>query len=94
MQLYQVKGKIHPEGNLVIAESINLPFGEVEVIVLPSAEMLENARLPASEPQADTLKRKSRLKALEEVFENYPPFSPNFDQNQAKWEYLKEKHNL
>ncbi|BAZ31084.1 hypothetical protein NIES4074_35550 [Cylindrospermum sp. NIES-4074] len=94
MQAYKLKGKIDPAGNLVITEPVNLPPGDVEVIVWQAAETLDNATVSASEPAPETPKRKSRVKAFEGLFENAPPVPPNFDPDQAKWEYLKEKHNL
>lgn len=36
----------------------------------------------------------SQVKALKDWFENTDPSSSEFDPDQAKWEYLKEKHNL
>lgn len=36
----------------------------------------------------------SQVKALKNWFENTEPTSSEFDPEQAKWEYLKEKHNL
>lgn len=94
MQAYKLKGKIDPAGNLVITEPVNLPPGDVEVIVWQAAENLDNATVQASEPAPETRKRKSRVKAFEGLFENAPPVPPDFDPDQAKWEYLKEKHNL
>ncbi len=36
----------------------------------------------------------SKIKALQNWFEKTQPAPPDFDPDQAKWEYLKEKHNL
>ena len=94
MQAYKLKGKIDTTGNLVITEPVNLPPGDVEVIVLQAAETPDNTTVTASEPPPETPKRKSRVKAFEGLFENAPPVPPDFDPDQAKWEYLKEKHNL
>lgn len=94
MQAYKLKGKIDSSGNLVITEPVNLPPGDVEVIVWQAAETLDNTQVPASEPAPETPKRKSRIKAFEGLFENAPPVPADFDPEQAKWEYLKEKHNL
>ncbi|AFZ27497.1 hypothetical protein Cylst_5485 [Cylindrospermum stagnale PCC 7417] len=94
MQAYKLKGKIDSSGNLVITEPVNLPPGDVEVIVWSTAETLDNTKVPASEPAPETPKRKSRIKAFEGLFENAPPVPADFDPEQAKWEYLKEKHNL
>lgn len=94
MQAYKLKGKIDTSGNLVITETVNFPPGDVEVIVWQVPEMLPTTTVSANEPPPETPKRKSRVKAFEGLFENAPPVPPDFDPDQAKWEYLKEKHNL
>lgn len=47
MQAYKLKGKIDSAGNLVITESVNLPPGDVEVIVLQAIEKLDNYYSPS-----------------------------------------------
>jgi hypothetical protein len=94
MQAYKLKGKIDAAGNLVITEAVNMPPGDVEVIVLQAVETAANSIVPESESQPETSKRKSRVKAFEGLFENAPLVPPDFDPDEAKWEYLKEKHNL
>lgn len=94
MQAYKLKGKIDTAGNLVITEPVNLPPGDVEVIVWQAAETLDNATVQASEPAPETPKRHTKIKALQNWFEKTQPAPPDFDPDQAKWEYLKEKHNL
>lgn len=94
MQAYKLKGKIDSSGNLVITEPLNLPPGDVEIVLWQATETLDNTTTPASEPALETPKRKSRIKAFQSFFENSPPVPPDFDPEQAKWEYLKEKHNL
>lgn len=93
MQAYKFKGKIDDAGNLVITEPVKMPPGDVEVIVLQVVESASSTN-PETEPQPQTAKRKSKVKAFEGLFENAPPVPPDFDPDQAKWEYLKEKHNL
>ncbi len=95
MQAYKLKGKIDDTGNLVITEPVKMLPGDVEVIVLQVVESA-SPTVPEIESQAQTLKRKvqSRTKAFRELLENAPPVPPDFDPDQAKWEYLKEKHNL
>ncbi|NCS38466.1 MAG: hypothetical protein GPJ20_05565 [Microcystis aeruginosa BS13-10] len=39
-------------------------------------------------------KRPTKIKVLQNWFEKTQPAPPDFDPDQAKWEYLKEKHNL
>ena len=94
MQAYKLKGKIDQSGNLLITEPVNLPPGNVEVIVWTATDTLDSTTAPTSEPVPETPKRKSRIKAFQGLFENAPPVPADFDPDQAKWEYLKEKHNL
>lgn len=94
MQAYKINGKIDTAGNLVITEPVKMPPGDVEVIVLQVVEKVENSTVPETESQPETPKRKSKVKAFRDLFENAPPVPPDFDADQAKWEYLKEKHNL
>ena len=94
MQAYKVKGKIDETGHLIITESIELAPGDVEVIVLQTPSRLETV------PDSDQLenpsaqKHSSLIQAFQGLFENAPPIPPDFDPDQAKWAYLKEKHNL
>jgi hypothetical protein len=90
MQAYKLKGKIDNAGNLVIMESVNLPPGDVEVIVLQT----DHTTVPLHDPAAATPQRKSRVKAFEGLFENAPPVPPDFDVEEARWEGLKEKYYL
>ncbi len=94
MQAYKLKGTIDPAGNLVITEPVKMPPGDVEVIVLQSVETVASSTVPETESQPETPRRKSRVKAFEGLFENAPPVPPDFDPEQARWEALKEKHNL
>lgn len=91
MQAYKLKGKIDTVGNLVITEYVKIPPGDVEVIVL---QTVDNATVPETELQPESLKRPTKIKALQEWFEKTQPIPPDFDSEQAKWEYLKDKHNL
>ena len=93
MQAYKLKGTIDQSGHLIITEPIEMPPGEVEVIVLQVVDPVNNVII-ATESQPEVPKRKSRVKAFEGLFENAPPVPPDFDPDEAKWEYLKEKHNL
>ncbi len=94
MQAYKLKGTIDAAGNLVITEPVKMPPGDVEVIVLQSVETVASSTVPETESQPETPRRKSRVKAFEGLFENAPPVPPDFDPEQARWEALKEKHNL
>ena len=80
--------------NLVFKEPINITPGEVEVIILQAIEMVDNSPVTESESQPEVPRRKSKVKAFEGLFENAPPTPPDFDPDEARWEALKEKHNL
>lgn len=96
MQTYKLKAKIDDSGNLVVTEPIKLPPGEVEVILLQPPIGLDNAAVTPT--ATDTPKPKHPVECsvpiLKEWLEQTEPFPPDFDPDQAKWEYLKEKHNL
>ncbi len=94
MQAYKLKGTIDAAGNLVIAEPVKMPPGEVEVIVLQVVETVASSTVTDSESQPEVPKRKSKVKSLSELLENAPPVPPDFDPDEARWEALKEKHNL
>ncbi|OBQ38387.1 MAG: hypothetical protein AN487_07680 [Anabaena sp. CRKS33] len=79
-------------GNLLITELVNLPPGNVEVIVWSATDTHDHTT--TSEPAPETPKRRTKIKALQNWFEKTQPAPPDFDPDQAKWEYLKEKHNL
>jgi hypothetical protein len=86
MQAYKLKGTIDPSGQLVIHNPIAIPPGDVEVIVWPS-ETIEPDIPPKRVVACD-------IPALKEWLEKTEPVPPDFDADRAKWEYLKEKHNL
>jgi hypothetical protein len=90
MQAYKLKGKIDPSGNLLITEPVNLPPGNVEIIVWPATDSFDHT----TEATPKIPRRRSKIKALQNWFEKTQPAPPDFDPDQAKWEYLKEKHNL
>jgi hypothetical protein len=43
MQAYKLRGKIDATGNLVVVEPVNMPPGDVEIIVLQLAEPVKQA---------------------------------------------------
>ena len=94
MQAYKLKGKIDSVGNLVIPEPVKIPPGEVEVIVLQAVESITSSTVTETESQPEMPTRPTKIKALQKWFEKTQPASPDFDPDRAKWEYLKEKHNL
>ncbi|NEQ24480.1 MAG: hypothetical protein F6K28_36305 [Microcoleus sp. SIO2G3] len=94
MQAYKLKGIIDTAGNLVISEPVKMPPGDVEVIVLQVVETVASSTVTDSELQPEVPKRKSKVKSLSELLQNAPPVPPDFDPDEARWEALKQKHNL
>lgn len=98
MQAYKLRGKIDATGNLVALEPLDMPPGDVEIIVWPVADAVTLARESKSAiPNTPQTKFKTRVKAFQALFERDAVAEPlDFDDpdKQAKWEYLKNKHNL
>jgi hypothetical protein len=95
MRAYKLQGKIDDSGKLIVSEAIDLPAGDVEIILLREETNGERST-PATEepPQPPERKVDCKIKALKEWFEKNEPVPPDFDPDRAKWEYLKEKHDL
>ncbi|MEG4270719.1 MULTISPECIES: hypothetical protein [unclassified Microcoleus] len=96
MQAYKLRGKIDATGNLVVVEPVNMPPGDVEIIVLQLPDTVVSSPDPLIHAEEAKPKRKvtTKIKALQAWFENTQPVSPDFDADQARWEALKEKYNL
>jgi hypothetical protein len=94
MQAYKLKGTIDQSGHLIIEEPTELSPGEVEVIVLQSSSTEEKIVSSVEIQTTTPKKRKTIVKAFQDLFENTEPAPPDFDPDQARWEALKEKHNL
>lgn len=101
MQAYKLRGKIDATGKLVVGEPVNMPPGDVEIIILQLADtVVQQASASESamtEPETLKKKFKTKVKAFQGLFDRDPVPEPlDFDDpdKQAKWEYLKEKHNL
>ncbi|MBN4005670.1 hypothetical protein [Nostoc sp. LPT] len=90
MQAYKLNATIDESGHLIIDEPLNIAPGKVEVIILQPVPSLENF----TESQPDKPKRQIKIKALQGWFEKTQPTPSDFDPDQARWEALKEKHNL
>ncbi len=97
MQAFKLKGTIDEAGKLTVAEDVDLGPGEVEVIVLRAVQSEEVEQLDAK-PAAKDVDRLPAIASFEEFSEwmlgDMPSFSSDFDPEDAKWQYLKEKHNL
>jgi hypothetical protein len=89
MQAYKLTGKIDRSGKLIITEPTNLNPGDVEVIILQSATT-ENQSTNHGQIQ----KRPSKVKTFQDWFAKTEPISSDLTPDDAKWDYLKEKHNL
>jgi hypothetical protein len=99
MLAYKLKGKIDTTGNLVLVEPVNIPPGDVEIIILQVADTVQQANTAENSiaPETPQKKFKSKVKAFQGLFDRESiPEPMDFDDpdKQAKWEYLKEKHNL
>ncbi|MBW4496114.1 MAG: hypothetical protein KME26_24185 [Oscillatoria princeps RMCB-10] len=95
MQAYKLKGTIDSTGNLILAEPLHLPPGDVEVIVLQEVENAGEASHPRPAPageQPETQNFPCRTKIFRDWLAKAKPVSPDFDPDQARWEALKEKY--
>ena len=96
MQALRLKGKVEA-GKLIVDEKIDLVPGEVEIIVLRAVQSEQVNRLVAS-PTAKDVDKLPSTASFEEFLEwmlgDIPSFSQGSDSEDAKWQYLKEKHNL
>lgn len=89
MTAYKLKGKVDANGHLVITEAINLPPGDVEIIVLQKA----------AEPTPETnhssgIRRSTNINFLREWLAKTEPAPADFNADEARWEALKEKYDL
>ena len=96
MLAYKLKGRIDAAGNLAIGEPVNIPPGDVEVIILQIVESVASSTVSESELQVvqPNPKVQCRVEAFRDLFEKTEPAPPDFDPEQARWEALKEKYNL
>jgi hypothetical protein len=95
MQAYKIKGTIDRAGHLILAEPLNIPPGEVEIILLRSVTANPETNGSTTEPSAEQPKKRvSKLKSLQDLLDNAPPVPPDFDPDEARWEALKEKYDL
>jgi hypothetical protein len=93
MQADKIKGKIDAAGHLIINQPVNIPPGDVEVIILQAVEVA-NSKQSVTESQPEIAKRPTKIKALQSWFEKTQPAPDDFDPDEARWQALKEKHNL
>lgn len=97
MLAYKLKGTVDQAGNLVLHESVKMNPGEVEVIVLQPVDEEKSSPIHSSD-NLNPVKPKREVKCsvpiLKEWLEMTEPAPVDFDPDQVKWEYLKEKYNL
>ncbi|MBP0018724.1 MAG: hypothetical protein J7647_14405 [Cyanobacteria bacterium SBLK] len=96
MQALKLKGKIDESGHLIITEPIDLTPGEVEVILLKPIAIQESTTAKVSETTEGLSDRlfKTTIEEFQDLFTDTTPVPTDFDYDRAKWEYLKEKHDL
>ncbi|AFZ54962.1 hypothetical protein VKI21_05055 [Cyanobacterium aponinum UTEX 3222] len=88
MEATKVIGMIDNQGQLIIKEKINLSPGKVEIVILKS----ENINIQDNEKKESKIKFKNQT--FRDLLENQNPTDENYDVDEQKWSYLKEKHNL
>ncbi|MBW4439738.1 MAG: hypothetical protein KME10_00605 [Plectolyngbya sp. WJT66-NPBG17] len=88
MQAHKLSGKVDKAGQLIVNEAVNLPPGEVEIIVLQKTA--ESRSETAQPPRV----RPTKIKFLRKWFAKTEPAPADFDADEARWQALKEKHNL
>lgn len=88
MQAHKLSGRVDDTGQLIVTETVNLPPGEVELIVLQSVaeSSSETSQLPEVRP--------TKIKFLREWFAKTEPAPADFDADEARWQALKEKYDL
>lgn len=97
MQAYKLKGKIDAAGHLTLTESIDLPVGDVEVIILQDVKTVTEPVNLTSEPLAEKpeiSKNSEQSNIFSDWLAQANPISPDFDPDQVRWEALREKHQL
>nr|WP_322708605.1 hypothetical protein [Nostoc sp. ChiSLP03a]MDZ8209702.1 hypothetical protein [Nostoc sp. ChiSLP03a] len=96
MQAYKLNATIDEFGHLIIDEPLNIAPGTVEVIILQPVPSLESSTETQTQSQPAKQKRivECSIPILKEWLESTEPTPSDFDPDQAKWEYLKKKHNL
>lgn len=97
MQALKLKGTVDEAGKLIVSESINLAPGEVEIIILQSSEseIETNYSVQPASQESVTTSSTSDFDTFMAWFTDGLSLSPtDFDADDAKWQYLKEKHNL
>lgn len=100
VQALKLNGKIDKTGKLILPELVDLAPGDVEIIILRLAEPEDEGdtrQFPSPMGEASSAHESSKdykIKALADWFANLPSDIPQIDDNEVRWQALKEKHNL
>lgn len=84
---YRVQGKINELGDLILDQPVDLDAGDVDIIIVPRLRAFAQNRLHQASIDCD-------IPALKDWLEDSAAVPDDFDSDGAKWQYLKEKHNL
>lgn len=88
MEATKVIGIIDNQGRLIVEEKINLSPGKVEIVILKSEY------ISVEKTQKTESKIKIKNQTFRDLLENQNLTDENYDVDEQKWSYLKEKHNL
>lgn len=107
MKALKIEGEIDEFGRLRLLDAIDLTPGKVEVIILSDSEsaaeesQLVNPMAQVSETQVSETQASEKVPNATEVTSfmswltaGLRPVASDFDADEAKWQYLKKKHNL
>ena len=95
MRALKLKGKVNKSGQLIVTEAIDLMPGEVEVIVLRDSALADGNRAELVSPLANKPSNADSFEAfMDWLLDGMSSVPSNVNADAAKWEYLKEKHNL
>jgi hypothetical protein len=97
MSVLKLKGEIDESGKLILPEFVDMAPGKVDVIVVSVAEsdvVAEGTVKLASQPIENSPKDQSFESFMDWLAEGLEKLPADFDADEAKWQYLKEKHNM
>jgi hypothetical protein len=97
MSVLKLKGEIDESGRLILPELVDMAPGKVDVIILSVAEsdiVTEQLVELASQPLENLPEDQGFESFMDWLTEGLEKLPVDFDADEAKWHYLKEKHNL
>lgn len=95
MQAYKLKAKIDRAGHLIITEPIDLPAGDVEVIIWQEVENHADSVHQKDEPpenKTKTIPERYKTNIFTDWLAKAKPVSSDFDPKQVRLEALEEKY--